>query len=40
MLSAEEIQKTLSESMMSMQMQMEEERKNYKEKIKKLEEVI
>ena len=37
MLSPEEIQKTLSASMMSMQEQMEKERKNYKEKIKKLE---
>ena len=36
-LTVEEIQKTLAESMMSMQMQMDVERKGYKEKIKKLE---
>ena len=39
-LSVEEIQKTLAESMMSMQTQMEAERKGYKEKIKKLEDTI
>ena len=39
-LTVEEIQKTLMESMMSFQNQMEIERKAYKEKIKKLEEKI
>ena len=39
-LTVEEIQKTLTESMMSMQAQMEIERKSYKEKVKKLEDTI
>ena len=39
-LTVEEIQKTLTESMMSMQAQMEIERKGYKEKVKKLEDTI
>ena len=39
-LTVEEIQKTLTESMMSMQSQMEIERKGYKEKIKSLKDII
>jgi hypothetical protein len=39
-LTVEEIQKTLSDSMQSMQKMMEDERKSYKEKIKNLEETL
>ena len=39
-LSAEELQKTLTESMMSMQNMLDSERKEHKEKIKKLEKII
>lgn len=39
-LTVEEIQKTLADSMMSMQQQMESERKNFKEKIEKLEKTL
>ena len=37
-LTVEEIQKTLADSMMSMQAQMDAERQSFKERIKKLEE--
>ena len=39
-LTIEEVQKTLSDSMQSFQMQMESERKGYKEKIKLLEDTV
>ena len=39
-LTVEEVQKTLSESMISMQLNMEEERKNFKSRIAQLEEII
>ena len=40
MLTIEEVQKTLSDSMLSMQKSMEDERKGFKEKIKKLEDTL
>ena len=39
-LTIEEVQKTLSDSMQSFQIQMESERKGYKEKIKLLEDTV